>query len=87
MSIEEVIHLDCPLCKEEISRPLVWFKSEYVVCPSCGGGLRARQFEALIAGLEAAWDKEIETMLTGEVPEENAGCSCGGCGCSAKPKR
>jgi hypothetical protein len=61
----EEIALDCPYCRQEIYRPLAWFKQAYASCPACGGGLMADQFAKLVQDLEQAMEAQIDDMVQG----------------------
>lgn len=73
MLANEEIALECPYCKGEIYRPLVWFKQTYNSCPACGGGLAASQFDAAVAEIEAAMESCVEEMVQGQ---KGCGCNC-----------
>jgi transcription initiation factor IIE alpha subunit len=78
VSTQENVTLDCPYCRNEIHRPLIWFKQAFFTCPACGGGLTAAQFATIVAELEQAFEETIEEMVRG--PR-----GCGGCGCGKDP--
>ena len=65
MFTTEEISLECPYCKGEIYRPLVWFKQAYTSCPCCGGGLACGQFEQQVSEIEQALEASIEEMVKG----------------------
>jgi len=68
----EIITLDCPGCRAEISQPLSWFKKTYATCPHCGGGLAAAQFAEQLVAIEEAFDAAVDDMVRGAPP--TGGC-------------
>jgi len=76
MFTEEMASLACPSCKNDIFKPLEWFKQIYTTCPACGGGLAASQFATMIRDLEEAMDACTDEMINGASP---CPCNCGGC--------
>ena len=77
MTSENIV-LDCPYCREAISRPLPWFKNPYFSCPMCKNGLAAGQFASMVDDIEQALDGSIEEMVHGEPV---SGCCGGGSSC------
>lgn len=69
----EEVALDCPYCRQEIYRPLDWFRQSWFTCPHCAGGLGAGQFESLVLAIDAAIEAHIAEMIAGPT-----GCGCGG---------
>lgn len=76
MPNEELIALECPYCHGELYRPLAWFRQAYFTCPTCGGGLAAGQFAAIVEELDTAIEAHVAEMLQGQ-PGCGGGCSCG----------
>ncbi len=84
MSVEEMISLECPHCKNELYQPLTWFKEPSFICPACGKMLTAGEFATTIAALEEAMDAYHAEMINGETPPAT-GCCGGGKGhCGGK---
>lgn len=69
----EEIALDCPYCRQEIFRPLDWFRQTWFTCPHCAGGLGAGQFEERVREIDDAIEERIAEMINGP-----PGCGCGG---------
>jgi hypothetical protein len=74
---KEQIALACPYCRQEIFRPLHWFKQTYFTCPACGGGLAAGQFETIVNELEQLFEASVERMVRGEPAKSCGGGQCG----------
>ena len=81
MSVEEMISLECPHCKNELYQPLAWFKESSFTCPACGKVLTAGEFTTTIAALEEAMDAYHAELINGETPPAVGCCgSKGHCG-------